>query len=64
MAAGIIVWVIWAFNIPVPRLPSVSLKSGGNTSTPAKKVKRIQLEDDEEDEEEEEEEDIPVITKK
>lgn|GEM_PF-3362040 len=66
LALGVIVWIIRAFQIPVPRLPSVSLRSSSNGKTPAKKAKRVveEYEEEEEEEYEEEEEETPVITKK
>ena len=48
MAVGVIAWIIWAFNIPVPRLPSVSLKSS-SSAAPAKRAKKIVEEEDEEE---------------
>ncbi len=67
LAIGVIIWIIWAFNIPVPRLPSVSLRSS-NTGKPAmaKKAKKVEEDEEEEYEYEEEEEEgtLPVVTKK
>lgn len=65
LALWIIAWIIWAFNIPVPRLPSVALKSSGKSKATAKKTRKAAEEEEEYEEEyEEEEEEIPVITKK
>ena len=65
LALGILVWIIWAFNIPVPRLPAVSLKSGSAAKATSKKAKVIEEEEEYEEEEYEEEEDeTPVVTKK
>lgn len=62
-ALAIIAWIIRAFNIPVPRLPSVSMKSGSSNGKPeSKKVKRVV--EEYEDEEDEEESPAAVVTKK
>lgn len=64
-AVGIIIWIIWAFNIPVPRLPSVSIGSGNKQTV--KKLKKATAEEEDEyeyEEEEEEEVETPVVTKK
>ena len=57
--------IIRTFNIPVPKLPSLSLRS--SSAAPAKKAKKVKEEEEYEDEEEEyeeEEEELPVVTKK
>lgn len=64
LALAIIAWIIWAFQIPVPKLPSVSIKSSSSGKAPAKKAKKVIEEEYEEEYDEEEEVAAPVITKK